>query len=44
MGLLPEVLMPVDKDAEYVNHVYLIVILWTSFVIGAGIALALVAL
>jgi hypothetical protein len=38
------VLMPVDSEKEYVKHVYLIVILWTVMVIGAGIVLALVAL
>lgn len=38
------VLMPVDDNKEYVKHVYLICILWTVLVIGAGILLALIAL
>lgn len=38
------VLMPVDDDKEYVKHVYIICILWTIAVIGAGILLALITL
>jgi len=38
------VLMPVDDDSEYVKHVYIVAILWTAFVILAGILLAVVAL
>lgn len=38
------VLMPVEDEKEYVKHVYLICILWTVTVIGAGIVLALIAL
>jgi hypothetical protein len=46
MGLIPDdfVLMPVDEDGTYVNHVYLVVILWTMLVILAGLTLALIAL
>jgi len=46
MGLIPDdfVLMPVDDDATYVNHVYLVAVFWTSFVILAGLGLAVVAL
>ena len=46
MGLIPDdfVLMPVDDDATYVNHVYLVVVFWTALVILAGLMLALVAL
>jgi hypothetical protein len=46
MGLIPDdfILMPVDDDATYVNHIYLIVIIWTSLVVLAGLALALIAL
>ena len=38
------VIMPVDDDSEYVKHVYLVAILWTVFVIFAGVLLAIVAL
>jgi hypothetical protein len=38
------VLMPVEDEREYVKHVYLICILWTVMVIGAGVMLAVVAL
>ncbi len=38
------VIMPVDEDSEYVKHVYVVAILWTAFVILAGVLLAIVAL
>jgi hypothetical protein len=45
MSRLPDfVIMPVDDDSEYVKHVYLVLILWTMFVIVAGIMLAIVTL
>ncbi|MEF8821202.1 MAG: hypothetical protein V5A52_02905 [Halovenus sp.] len=46
MGIIPDdfVLMPVDDDATYVNHIYLIVIVWMMIVILAGFLLVLVAL
>jgi hypothetical protein len=46
MGLIPDdfILMPVDDDETYVSHVYLVVLLWTAFVIVAGVTLALIAL
>ncbi len=45
MSRLPDfAIMPVDDDSEYVKHVYLVAILWTMFVILAGVLLAIVAL
>jgi hypothetical protein len=45
MSRLPDfVLMPVDEDSEYVKHVYFVLILWTAFVITAGIMLAILTL
>ena len=46
MGLLPDdfVLMPVDEDETYVNHVYLVLVVWMSVVILAGIFLVILAL
>lgn len=38
------VIMPVDDDSEYVKHVYLVLLLWTAFVILAGIMLAIATL
>lgn len=46
MGLIPDdfVLMPVDDDETYVNHIYLIVIIWTALVITAGLLLVILTL
>ncbi|WP_436902234.1 hypothetical protein [Halovenus halobia] len=38
------VIMPVDEDSEYVKHVYIVLVLWTSFVILAGVMLAIATL
>lgn len=44
MSRLPDyIIMPVDEDSEYVKHVYLILLLWTTLVIVAGIGLAVVS-